>query len=92
MALDDIKQGDQVAAFQALRDHLVESLKVAETGQVAALSKQLQAVLSELARLDVPVEDSLTDDLARRRSNRIANTATPSDTVRRTEQRRARSG
>ena len=75
MSLHDIQDDDRPTALRALRDYLVESLKVAETGHVAAISRQLQAVLAEFARIDVPTEESLSDDLARRRPDRLARAA-----------------
>jgi hypothetical protein len=92
MPLDDVKNEDRAGALRVLRDHLVETLKVAEPHLVAGLVKQLQSVLADLDRVAEPTEESLTDDLAQRRATRLANTASSSETGRRSQPRRKRSG
>jgi hypothetical protein len=92
MALDDVKHEDHPIALQALRDHLVDTLKVADPHLVAGLVKQLQAVLAEIDRVAEPAEESLTDDLAQRRATRIANAQADPPSGRRNQPRRKRSG
>lgn len=87
--LDDIRTGDRRVALEALRDHLIETLKIAEPPTVAALVKQLQSVLGELDAVTAPAEVPLVDQLAARRADRIANTETPPEAGKRSQQRRS---
>jgi hypothetical protein len=66
--------GDRLATLRALRATLASTLASADPPQVAALARQLQAVLAEIAALEqaAPQEVDPVDELTRRRADRIA--------------------
>ena len=71
-----VAAGDLRASLEAVRDHLARTIADAEPPNVAALAKQLQAVLTQLAELPPPrTESNPVDDLATRRRVRRSDTA-----------------
>jgi hypothetical protein len=71
-ASEDLKSGDHRRALTALRDVLADHLVVAEPSVSAQIAARLQAVLTELAAMKEPDEESASDDIARRREARRA--------------------
>jgi hypothetical protein len=69
---DPLKGSDHRAALTALRDILADHLRLAEPSVSAQIAARLQAVLSELATMREPDEESASDDIARRREARRA--------------------
>lgn len=67
--------GDLRASLEAVRDDLARRVPGAETREVAALARQLTMVLRELSSLPSPATESVLDDLANKRANRIAKAA-----------------
>ena len=65
------KEGRE-AGLHALRNHLAAALLSADTKDIAALSRQLQAVLKDLEDYARPDEGSAVDDLKSRRAQRRA--------------------
>lgn len=74
--VDVVAEGDRRASLEALRDTVARSLADAEPHNVAALAKQLQSVLRELAELPAAkTETSPVDDLNARRAARRSGAA-----------------
>jgi hypothetical protein len=65
-------------ALEAMRDKLAADMELAEPAVVAQIAGRLQAVLKELADLEVPTEVSPSDELAARLARRRAEAATRS--------------
>jgi hypothetical protein len=71
--LQAVQSGDRRASLEALRDRLAMSItRGDDVKSVAPLANQLRAVLAELDELPVQKEASLVDDLASRRTDRLA--------------------
>jgi hypothetical protein len=68
-----ITRGDRRAALVALSERLEVALCSAEPGQVAAIARELRAVLTELDAMTGGQEVSKLDELTARRQARIAN-------------------
>lgn len=65
--------GDVRATLEALRDRLAEEIdETVSARDVATLSRQLAEVIKQLADLPVPEKRSVRDDIAARRSRRLA--------------------
>jgi hypothetical protein len=69
---EGISSGSRVDGLKVLRDRLADELDSAEGAAVAALSRELRAVLSELERLGVREEVTPLDDLASRVGDQLA--------------------
>jgi hypothetical protein len=67
-----VADGDQRSTLEATRDAVAKALELAEPREVASLAKQLAALVKELAELPTGEEQSIVDDLARKRSARRA--------------------
>ena len=65
-----VATGSRRRGLEALRRSLAAHIEVAETGQVAALARQLALVLKELDELPAEKGRSTFDDLAARRRDR----------------------
>lgn len=83
--------GDRHQALVALRDRLAAAIDVCEPKDLAALSRQLVAVTSEIEELAEPEHGTLADQLAARRAARLADTDTSGDARPRRQSRRGRS-
>lgn len=81
--------GTRLEALTALRTALAASLEAAEPREAASLSKELRAVLGELAAL-APVEgSSAVDEVANKRAARRAGAANSEPAGRRGQPRRS---
>jgi hypothetical protein len=68
---DAIKAGHR-QALEAMRDKLASDMELAEPAVVAQIAGRLQAVLKELAELEVPEAVSPSDEIAARLARRRA--------------------
>jgi hypothetical protein len=66
-----IKAGHR-QALEAMRDKLAGDMELAEPAVVAQIAGRLQAVLKELAELEVPEAVSASDEIAARLARRRA--------------------
>ncbi len=71
------KAGDQLASLCALRDRLARDIDRAAPNESAQLSRQLVLVLERIAALAPVQKESPLDDLAARRTARLAGSANP---------------
>jgi hypothetical protein len=68
--------GNRGATLRALRDKLAEEIETCQSGRdLAALSRQLTLVLSEIANLPDEGEKSSADEIAAKRAARRSATA-----------------
>jgi len=67
-----IAAGDHRRSLEALRDELAKALVTADANVVAQVAGRLQAVLAALADLPSECKASRSDELARRRKDRLA--------------------
>lgn len=74
MSLAEVAEsGDRRATLEALRQVLARAIDAHPPARdLASLSRQMTAVVAELASLPVPKEASKVDDLASRRAERHA--------------------
>ena len=63
---------DRADILEALRDDLIRQQQDAGPKELPALSRELRAVLAELEQIAVPAEGSLSDELRRKRAERLA--------------------
>jgi hypothetical protein len=91
-AADDLKSKDHRTALIALRNILADHLVVAEPSVSAQIAARLQAVLTELATMKEPDEESASDDIARRREARRAAAAVGEVAAGTQDKQRRRSG
>jgi transposase len=83
MGIADIAaSGDRIKTLEAVRDKLATDLDVAPATVTAQLASQLSKVLAELAELGASTKVSALDELASKRTNRLAAAGIP-DTPRR---------
>jgi hypothetical protein len=75
-----IADGNEIQALTAIRALLAERLADAEGAPVAAISKELRAVLMELRRLGATTQESPLDEIAARRAKRRG-AARPAETA-----------
>jgi hypothetical protein len=73
--VEAVQSGDRRASLEKMRDALAQSLEAAEGKEVAAISKELREVMRELEQIPTGKEVSTSDDLAKRRADRIAKAA-----------------
>lgn len=75
-----VREGDRQRSLETLRDHLAVIVEDSSTGKrdKAQLGRLLKDVLAELDELNPVQEESVVDDLARRRE---ARRAAPADHV-----------
>jgi hypothetical protein len=68
--LDDLTDGSPLDALAALRRHLAANLLAAEPKEVAGLSREFRAVLTELDKRGAGREVSEVNDIAAARNRR----------------------
>lgn len=72
-----VRTGDRLRSLEVLRDHLAVTAESAPPQYVAALAKQLAAVMEEIATLRPPKEANAVDEIEARREARRKAAATP---------------
>ncbi|GIH29084.1 hypothetical protein Aph01nite_73940 [Acrocarpospora phusangensis] len=70
-----VGEGDRRASLEAIRDKLARELQAAIGKDAATLAKQLRETLAELESLPGGKEVSAVDEIAERRTRRIADAA-----------------
>ena len=74
--LSSVTEGDRPAQLAAMRDNLALMISLAEPKEVAALNRELRAVLDDLDK--VPAQKGSTvDEIAKRRADRRAAASSP---------------
>lgn len=69
--IDAAKSGDRLATLIALRDRLADEIENTTSGRdLAALSKQLTDVLTQIAEMPEPNKVSKADEIAQKREER----------------------
>lgn len=86
--IDAAASGDRRAVLEAMRDQLARQMTEADTNVVAQIAARLQAVLKDLDELPNGDEVSFTDELAHRRSDRLAAANVEPPASRASQQRR----
>jgi hypothetical protein len=69
------RTGDRRATLEAMRDTLAVAFDDAPPAVVAQIAGRLSAILAELEALTAPAEGSAFDELANRRTDRLATAA-----------------
>lgn len=67
--------GNRRTALEVMRDSLADRFDAAEGRDAAVISKELREVMRELEQIPTGKEVSTSDDLAKRRADRIAKAA-----------------
>tara|TARA_R110000868_G_scaffold343404_2_gene604425 strand:- start:1141 stop:1419 length:279 start_codon:yes stop_codon:yes gene_type:complete len=86
-AADAAKSGDRRKTLEAMRDKLAEDFDAAPPAVVAQIAGRLSAILAELDALPAETRSTL-DELASRRSDRIAAATAEPASRKQTRQRR----
>jgi hypothetical protein len=73
--VESIKNGDQRASLEAIRDKLALELATSESRDSAVIAKELRATITALEALPGGKEVSTLDDLAARRTRRRTDAA-----------------
>lgn len=82
---DTASKGNRLATLQALRDTIAKQIDLSDSGRdVAALSRQLTDVLTQISNLDVEATGDPIDEIAQRRTARGASASTRSLRTKRT--------
>jgi hypothetical protein len=90
VSIRDAAEKGHREGLEAMRDKLAEAMDLAEPSVVAQVAARLQAVLKELAEMDAAVpKGSTVDEIAQRRSDRLAKTSEATSSGRRRNVRRA---
>lgn len=69
-----VKQGNRRASLVAIRDNLATRLDTCPPREVAPIAKQLVDTIREIEDLPIEKEESLVDQLARKRTERRTGT------------------
>lgn len=84
MALvEEVASGDTRRAYVAMRDSLAVAMAAADPNVMAQLAARLQAVIDALDAMPTGEEESVSDDIARRREARRAEAAMVAPAARR---------